>query len=191
MDIETRGPAPALSLPRLARARRGDGERRARASRAPWRRPRTCTSRSSPGLVVGGGGPRDRCSSSPVILALLAFGLFSRNDERGYDLLNVNLAPVGAAALHRALRDHGREPAAVRRWPRGGVAARLVAARFAGKFVGRARGGARSAGCACARPRASGSRCCRCRAWRCCCSTTSRGSTRTSRDVSAMFLAAI
>jgi Kef-type K+ transport system membrane component KefB len=31
----------------------------------------------------------------PVILALLAFGVFSRNDERGYELLNVNLAPVG------------------------------------------------------------------------------------------------
>jgi Kef-type K+ transport system membrane component KefB len=31
----------------------------------------------------------------PVILALLAFGLFARNDERGYALLNVNLAPVG------------------------------------------------------------------------------------------------
>ena len=31
----------------------------------------------------------------PVILALLAFGLFARNDQRGYDLLNVNLAPVG------------------------------------------------------------------------------------------------
>ena len=31
----------------------------------------------------------------PVILALLAFGMFARNDQRGYDLLNVNLAPVG------------------------------------------------------------------------------------------------
>ncbi len=31
----------------------------------------------------------------PVILALLAFGLFARNDQRGFDLLNVNLAPVG------------------------------------------------------------------------------------------------
>lgn len=31
----------------------------------------------------------------PVILALLAFGLFARNDERSYDLLNVNLAPAG------------------------------------------------------------------------------------------------
>ena len=31
----------------------------------------------------------------PVILALLAFGLFARNDQRGYDLLNVNLAPAG------------------------------------------------------------------------------------------------
>lgn len=31
----------------------------------------------------------------PVILALLAFGMFARNDQRGYDLLNVNLAPAG------------------------------------------------------------------------------------------------
>lgn len=31
----------------------------------------------------------------PVILALLALGLFARNDDRSYDLLNVNLAPVG------------------------------------------------------------------------------------------------
>ena len=31
----------------------------------------------------------------PVILALLCFGLFARNDDRSYDLLNVNLAPVG------------------------------------------------------------------------------------------------
>ena len=31
----------------------------------------------------------------PVILTMLAFGLFARNDQRGYDLLNVNLAPVG------------------------------------------------------------------------------------------------
>lgn len=31
----------------------------------------------------------------PVILALLAFGVFARNDDRGYELLNVNLAPTG------------------------------------------------------------------------------------------------
>ena len=31
----------------------------------------------------------------PVILALLAFGLFARNTERGHDLLTVSLAPVG------------------------------------------------------------------------------------------------
>ena len=31
----------------------------------------------------------------PVILALLSFGLFARNDERGYALLNVSLAPIG------------------------------------------------------------------------------------------------
>ncbi len=46
------------------------------------------------GLVVAGVGLAQELRL-PVILALLAFGLFSRNDERGYELLNVNLAPVG------------------------------------------------------------------------------------------------
>jgi Kef-type K+ transport system membrane component KefB len=46
------------------------------------------------GLVVAGVGLAQELKL-PVILALLAFGLFSRNDERGYELLNVNLAPVG------------------------------------------------------------------------------------------------
>src|SRR5689334_592517 len=46
------------------------------------------------GLVVAGVGIAQELKL-PVILALLAFGLFSRNDERGYELLNVNLAPVG------------------------------------------------------------------------------------------------
>ena len=72
----------------------------------------------------------------PVILALLSFGLFARNDERGYALLNVNVAPIGrllyivlfvitgaslpAEALHVAL------------W--GGLA--LAGARALGKMAG-------------------------------------------------------
>lgn len=46
------------------------------------------------GLVVGAVGLATLLKL-PVILALLCFGLFARNDERGYALLNVNLAPVG------------------------------------------------------------------------------------------------
>jgi Kef-type K+ transport system membrane component KefB len=46
------------------------------------------------GLVVAGVGVASLLKL-PVILTLLAFGVFSRNDERGYELLNVNLAPVG------------------------------------------------------------------------------------------------
>ncbi|HUP96657.1 MAG TPA: cation:proton antiporter [Usitatibacter sp.] len=46
------------------------------------------------GLVVGAVGLATLLKL-PVILALLSFGLFSRNDERGYELLNVNLAPIG------------------------------------------------------------------------------------------------
>lgn len=46
------------------------------------------------GMVVGAVGLASLLKL-PVILALLAFGLFARNDQRGYDLLNVNLAPAG------------------------------------------------------------------------------------------------
>jgi Kef-type K+ transport system membrane component KefB len=45
------------------------------------------------GLVVSAVGLAVMFKLS-VILALLAFGLFSRNDARNYDLLNVNLAPA-------------------------------------------------------------------------------------------------
>jgi Kef-type K+ transport system membrane component KefB len=46
------------------------------------------------GLVVGAVGLATLLKL-PVIIALLAFGLFARNDERGYALLNVSLAPIG------------------------------------------------------------------------------------------------
>ncbi len=72
----------------------------------------------------------------PVVLALLAFGLFARNDERGYELLNVNLAPVGrllytvlfvitGASLPMAALADGAL-----------LALALLAARAVGKFAG-------------------------------------------------------
>jgi Kef-type K+ transport system membrane component KefB len=45
------------------------------------------------GMVVAAVGIASMLKLS-VILALLAFGLFTRNDARNYDLLNVNLAPA-------------------------------------------------------------------------------------------------
>ena len=49
----------------------------------------------------------------PVILALLAFGLFARNDDRGFELLNVNLAPTGRLLYIVLFVITGREPAAL------------------------------------------------------------------------------
>jgi Kef-type K+ transport system membrane component KefB len=72
----------------------------------------------------------------PVILALLAFGLFARNDERGHDLLNVNLAPVGRLLYIVLFVITGAS------LPLAGLGTSLalglgfVAARFAGKFIG-------------------------------------------------------
>jgi Kef-type K+ transport system membrane component KefB len=72
----------------------------------------------------------------PVILALLAFGLFARNDERGYALLNVNLAPVGRLLYIVLFVITGAsltfESLAVAGWA--GLA--IVAARSGGKLVG-------------------------------------------------------
>lgn len=72
----------------------------------------------------------------PVILALLAFGLFARNDERGYALLNVNLAPVGRLLYIVLFVITGAsltfESLVVAGWA--GLA--IVAARAAGKMAG-------------------------------------------------------
>jgi Kef-type K+ transport system membrane component KefB len=71
----------------------------------------------------------------PVILALLAFGLFARNDQRGYDLLNVNLAPVGRLlyivlfVITGASLPLGLLAGSI------GVALAIVLARACGKFV--------------------------------------------------------
>jgi len=72
----------------------------------------------------------------PVILALLAFGFSSRNDERGYDLLNVNLAPVGRL-LYIVLFVITGASLPLPMLAAGGVAAiAYVAGRAAGKFLG-------------------------------------------------------
>jgi len=72
----------------------------------------------------------------PVILALLSFGLFARNDERGYALLNVSLAPIGRLLYIVLFVITGASlPAgalAAGFW--GGLA--LIAARAAGKLAG-------------------------------------------------------
>ena len=72
----------------------------------------------------------------PVILSLLAFGLFARNDDRSYDLLNVNLAPVGRL-LYIVLFVITGASLPVESLATGGLASlALVGARAAGKFTG-------------------------------------------------------
>ena len=72
----------------------------------------------------------------PVILALLAFGLFARNDERGHDLLNVNLAPVGRLLYIVLFVITGASLPAVSLLEAGALGFAFAAARFVGKFVG-------------------------------------------------------
>ncbi|HEY4998821.1 MAG TPA: cation:proton antiporter [Usitatibacter sp.] len=71
-----------------------------------------------------------------VILSLLSFGLFTRNDPRNYDLLNVNLAPASRLLYIVLFVITGASlplPALVA----GGVAGVAIAgARALGKFVG-------------------------------------------------------
>ena len=87
------------------------------------------------GLVVGAVGLATLLKL-PVILALLAFGLFSRNDERGYELLNVNLAPVGRL-LYIVLFVITGASMPLHMLALGGAAAVAVAlARAAGKMLG-------------------------------------------------------
>lgn len=71
----------------------------------------------------------------PVILALLAFGLFARNDERSYDLLNVNLAPAGRLLYIVLFVITGASLPLGVIASAGGVAAALIAARAAGKMT--------------------------------------------------------
>jgi Kef-type K+ transport system membrane component KefB len=71
----------------------------------------------------------------PVILALLAFGLFARNDERGHDLLNVNLAPVGRLLYIVLFVITGASLPLHSLAVAGGLAVAFVIARFVGKFA--------------------------------------------------------
>jgi Kef-type K+ transport system membrane component KefB len=72
----------------------------------------------------------------PVILALLAFGVFSRNDERSYDLLNVNLAPMGRLLYVVLFVITGASLPLAALPTAGWIAGALVLARAAGKFIG-------------------------------------------------------
>jgi Kef-type K+ transport system membrane component KefB len=72
----------------------------------------------------------------PVILALLAFGLFARNDERGHDLLNVSLAPVGRLLYIVLFVITGASLPLGSLVTAGWLAVALAGARMAGKFVG-------------------------------------------------------
>src|SRR4051812_29781788 len=70
----------------------------------------------------------------PVILALLAFGMFARNEERGYDLLNVNLAPVGRLLYIVLFVITGASLPISSLGTGLGLGLAFIAARFAGKF---------------------------------------------------------
>jgi len=71
-----------------------------------------------------------------VILSLLAFGLFSRNDTRTHDLLNVNLAPA-SRLLYIVLFVITGASLPLPALAVGGVAAvALIASRAAGKLLG-------------------------------------------------------
>ena len=72
----------------------------------------------------------------PVILALLAFGLFARNDQRGYELLNVNLAPVGRLLYTVLFVITGASMPLPMLFAGGGIALAYVAARTAAKILG-------------------------------------------------------
>jgi Kef-type K+ transport system membrane component KefB len=87
------------------------------------------------GLVVGAVGLATLLKL-PVIIALLAFGLFARNDERGYALLNVSLAPIGRLLyiVLFVITGASLPSEALATGLAGGLA--LVAARALGKMAG-------------------------------------------------------
>ena len=87
------------------------------------------------GLVVAAVG-LSTLLKLPVILALLSFGLFARNDERGYALLNVNLAPIGRLLYIVLFVITGASLPAGALVAAGWAGLALVAARALGKFAG-------------------------------------------------------
>lgn len=72
----------------------------------------------------------------PVILALLAFGLFARNTERGHDLLTVSLAPVGRLLYIVLFVITGASMPLTNLAHAGWGAVAFLVARAAGKFLG-------------------------------------------------------
>jgi Kef-type K+ transport system membrane component KefB len=72
----------------------------------------------------------------PVILALLSFGMFARNTERGHDLLNVSLAPVGRLLYIVLFVITGASMPFSTFSEVGWAAFAFVLARAAGKFLG-------------------------------------------------------
>jgi Kef-type K+ transport system membrane component KefB len=86
------------------------------------------------GMVVGAVGLAIMLKLS-VILALLAFGLFSRNDARSHDLLNVNLAPSSRLLYIVLFVITGASLPPSTLVAAGGAGLAIAAARFAGKFV--------------------------------------------------------
>jgi Kef-type K+ transport system membrane component KefB len=71
-----------------------------------------------------------------VILSLLAFGLFARNDERSHELLNVNLAPASRLLYIVLFVITGASLPLQSLAFGGAVALAIVAARAGGKFLG-------------------------------------------------------
>ena len=72
----------------------------------------------------------------PVILALLAFGVFARNDERGHDLLNVSLAPFGRLLFIVLFVITGASLPFTVLVEGAAAGLAIVVARIAGKFLG-------------------------------------------------------
>jgi Kef-type K+ transport system membrane component KefB len=72
----------------------------------------------------------------PVILTLLAFGIFSRNDDRGFELLNVNLAPLGRLLYIVLFVITGASVPVESLGAAGVLALVFLAARGCGKLVG-------------------------------------------------------
>ena len=87
------------------------------------------------GMVVGAVGIAILFKLS-VILSLLAFGLFARNDERSHELLNVNLAPASRLLYIVLFVITGASLPLQSLAVGGAVALGIVAARAGGKFLG-------------------------------------------------------
>jgi Kef-type K+ transport system membrane component KefB len=86
-------------------------------------------------MVVGAVGLAALLKLS-VILSLLAFGLFTRNDARNYDLLTVKLAPASRLLYIVLFVITGASLPPEALLAGGAVGVALALARFAGKFVG-------------------------------------------------------